>query len=344
MINFCTLFDSNYLTRGLALYKSLKEVCSSFHLYVVAFNQDCYDYLSSANLDNLTAISLQDFEDEELLNIKPTRSAAEYCWTCTPSIIAFCLQKFQLPSCTYIDADMIFYNDPAVLIEEMEHNSILISEHRYTKDYDQSKDSGIYCVQFMCFKNNAEGLTALNWWRKRCMEWCYARHEDGKFGDQKYLDDWTTRFKGVHVMQHPGGGVAPWNIQQFNCLNKDGIVFIQEKKTGKLYPLIFYHFHGVRVYTDQYISCCEALYEIDQQTKKLLYIPYFNTLRLIENELKKGGVKFNVNGARAVSPTRAKIIMEYMKQLFALWRMGNICYPHPRFFSVNKHNHFYKFN
>ena len=33
------------------------------------------------------------------------------------------------------------------------------------------------------------GLKALKWWRDRCLEWCYARIEDGKFGDQFYIED-----------------------------------------------------------------------------------------------------------------------------------------------------------
>src|SRR5688500_7955422 len=119
MINFCTLFDSNYLTRGLALYDSLVRTCPSFHLYVIAFNDDCYHYLKNSGIAHITPISLQEFEDEELLKVKPTRSAAEYCWTCTPSVILFCIQKFDIPSCTYADSDMIFYKDPQVLLDEM---------------------------------------------------------------------------------------------------------------------------------------------------------------------------------------------------------------------------------
>jgi hypothetical protein len=342
MINFCTLFDSNYLTRGLALYESLEKVCTSFHLYVVAFNKECFNYLKNTGLPNLTVIALSDFEDEELLNIKATRSAAEYCWTCTPSIILFCIGKYNLPSCTYIDADMIFYHDPIVLIEEMGANSVLISEHRYTKDYDQSKISGTYCVQFMCFKNNEPGINALEWWRARCIDWCYAREEDGKFGDQRYLDDWLTRFEGVHVLQHPGGGVAPWNLQQFRIIEKENSIFIEEKGSGTIYPLIFFHFHGVKFYNDNYISCCEALYQIDQNAKQIIYLPYFRSLMQIETRLRKEGVEFNVNGARTVSPGKGKIIVQYLKHVLALWKLGNIKYPSFQLFNVQEHNHFYK--
>ena len=38
MNNFCTLFNSSYLNRGLALYDSLKTNSKTFHLYIFAFD------------------------------------------------------------------------------------------------------------------------------------------------------------------------------------------------------------------------------------------------------------------------------------------------------------------
>ena len=110
--------------------------------------------------------------------------------------------------CTYLDADLYFFSSPEPIFSEFNGRSILLTEHRYTKQYDQSVASGVYCVQFITFNADDDGLTALTWWRDACIDWCYARKEDGKFGDQKYLDAWPARFSGIHELQHLGGGVA----------------------------------------------------------------------------------------------------------------------------------------
>ncbi len=306
MLNFCTLFNTNYLARGLALYESLDKVCQAFHLYVFAFDDNCYNYLTNHPLPHLTAISLKDFESPSLLTVKPTRSMAEYCWTSTPFTILYCLQKYALKDCTYLDADMIFYNDPKVLIDEMGSKSVLISEHRYPKMYDQAWYSGIYCVQFMCFKNNDAGLKVLNWWKDRCLEWCYGRLEDGKFGDQKYLDDWTTRFDCVHVMQHRGGSVAPWNLISYKFLSTLPLK-LMEKKTGLLYDVIFFHFHGVQFFTDDKFSLAGPLYEISGNIKKLYYYPYINRLISIA-----ASISLNANGALKAAPSKQKVLKQFI--------------------------------
>jgi hypothetical protein len=286
MRNYCTLFDSFYLTRGLAMWRSLEKHCPSYHLYIFAFDDESKKILGDLKLSNVTVISLDDFENERLLEVKPTRSKAEYCWTCTPSVIDYCINTYNLPDCTYIDADLYFFSNPNVLIEEMGSKSVLITEHRYTKKYDQSASSGIYCVQFITFKNNREGVNALTWWKDRCIEWCYAIKEDGKFGDQKYLDDWTRRFEGVHVLEHLGGGVAPWNVQQYRIEE-------QKEKLNVIAPeqlseLVFFHFHFLKFYKNDWVDL--GNYKLSNSVLKKVYQPYLLEILDIEQML---GDKFN---------------------------------------------------
>lgn len=287
MIYFCTLFDSNYSAKGFAMYESLVKHCPSFHLYIFAFDDKLVELLSKLDLQHVTVVTLQEFEDEELLAVKPTRTAGEYCWTCSGSTILYCLTHYQLESCTYIDADLYFFSDPAVLIQEMGDDDVLITEHRYSPVYDQTDTSGKYCVQFMTFKNNENGLFVLRWWRNACLEWCYCRFEDGKFGDQKYLDDWTRRFHGIHELQHLGGGVAPWNVQQYTFEVDGGRLVGIEIRTGKKFNVAFFHFHALKC--EKWAIVREFFltsYQLPKDAKKLLYDPYIRHLKECFKKIK----------------------------------------------------------
>jgi len=311
MYNFCTLFDSNYLTRGIALYNSLENVCENFHMYIFAFDRKSEDVLKTLNLKFATIISLKNFEDDDLLKIKPTRSIAEYCWTSTSSTILYVLENFRVENCTYLDADMFFYSSPKAIFDEMGDNSILITEHRYTPIYDKSKKSGKYCVQFVTFKNDENGLTALKWWRERCLEWCYAKLEDRKYGDQMYLDDWTTRFKGVHVMQHLGGGLAAWNVQQYVFFKSSEKMFGKEIKTGKEFEVIFYHFHYLRLLKNGFVELGRRT--LDDNVKDLFYKPYFRELIKIGKEINQIDNSFDPNGS-------SDYIFNWKTPLLYAWR------------------------
>ena len=112
-------------------------------------------------------------------------------------------------------------------------------------------------------------MKVLRWWRNACLDWCYNRYEDGKFGNQKYLDDWTTRFEGVHELEHFGGGVAPWNMQQCMFYKKDGMVIVHEKMTGNELPLVFFHFHACKCFKKGILR--EFFYEWEGVLPKDLY-------------------------------------------------------------------------
>lgn len=286
MLKFCTLFNTTYLSRGLAMYRSLEQYCPDFHLYIFAFDAHCYEALSNMALPKASIISLQEFENENLLSVKPTRTAQEYCWTAASSTIKHCIEHFSLDHCTYVDADLLFFSNPQVLIDEMGQKSVLITEHRYTPCFDQSSSSGIYCVQFMTFKNTQEGMEVLNWWVDACLEWCYARVEDDKFGDQRYLDDWATRYDCVHVCQHLGAGVAPWNVQQYAFKLESGKTSGRVLSNNQEFNLVFYHYHGFRYSSKNSYMIAPAVYKMDRDQIKHVYRPYVKALSIAEKQIK----------------------------------------------------------
>ncbi|MFN5952428.1 MAG: hypothetical protein ACK6A9_18285 [Dolichospermum sp.] len=276
---YVTLFDSNYLTRGLVMYRSLLRHAGEFHLWIICFDDLAHQLLQQLNLEKVTLVSLSEFEDSELLKIKPQRTQREYCWTCTPSTLLYVLNtEPHVDTITYLDADLMFFSSPEPIFTEAKNASILLTEHRYLPEYDQSATSGIYNVQFMMFRRNIEGLNALKWWRDRCIEWCYARFENGKFGDQKYLDDWKERFPGVHIVEHLGSGLAPWNAAQYNLTKKGENIFVEE------YPLIFYHFHALKIHPFKigYLSN----YPLKPELCEWVYYPYYQQLNQSYQEIQ----------------------------------------------------------
>ena len=109
MLNFCTLFNKHYLVRAFTMLESLKANQSKFHLYIFAFDGETYKILSRMRDENFTLISLDEFESDDLKNIKNSRTSQEYCWTCTPSVIFYAISHYNLDHCTYLDADLYFF-------------------------------------------------------------------------------------------------------------------------------------------------------------------------------------------------------------------------------------------
>jgi hypothetical protein len=202
-------------------------------------------------------------------------------------VIRHVLDKFGPDMVTYLDADLYFFAPPSILLEEFEKSkgSVLITEHRFTPGHERALIRGKYCVQFMTFRRDEQGLAVLSWWGERCLEWCYARLEDGKFGDQKYLDDWTERFPGVHVLEHPGGGVAPWNAGRYRVSLDNGRLWGEEQGSGRKFAIVFYHFHHLRIYDNGYVDL--GHFRLPHELKKLAYVPYLVALEDAAGQIKR---------------------------------------------------------
>ncbi len=286
MLYFCTYFDRTFLSRGLALYRSLRTHAPAFHLWVLCMDTDAHAALAELNLPGITPIALAEFEqgDDALLATKLQRSIVEYYFTCTPSLPLYVLRHFpEVDLITYVDADLYFFSDLTPVLIELNGHSIAIIEHRFPPGREHLLSTGIYNVGWLSFRRDEHGLACLSWWRERCIEWCYDRHEDGRYGDQRYLDDWPQRFAHVVVIRHKGANVAPWNLARYRLSLQGGGVWVDEQ------PIVFFHFSGFRQLSHTLFDTGLRPHGIipGRVLREHVYGPYLRLLLEIDEELAR---------------------------------------------------------
>jgi len=278
MRNFCTYFDHRYVPRALALYESFRRLGLEFRLFALCMDEISFAELNKAGRPGLIPIAVEDFErgDTALQEAKQNRSHAEYFFTCTPSLCLYVLRRFsEVELLTYLDADLYFYSSPEPLFAELGSASIGIVEHRYSPRSRHYVKYGIYNVGWLSFRADPAGFACIQWWRERCLEWCYDRLEGNRFADQKYLDDWPTRFVGVRVLRHKGANVACWNLVTNQVLWRKEQVWIDEQ------PLIFFHFTGVKEIRPYLYQTGLAVHRIlpNWTVRQYIFGPYIHHLK-----------------------------------------------------------------
>jgi hypothetical protein len=306
------------MTRGIALYQSLLAQRLDFRLHITCIDDFPFQYLSAKKFPNIVPIAVSDLEKRysELFATKPGRSVLEYCWTAKSFTLRYCFEQLNLPHCTYLDADMYFYDNPELIIRERGNASVIVTPHHFHKDYDQSGTDGIYCAQFIYFENNPDGQRVLNWWSTACAEWCYLKPEDGKFGDQKYLDCWPYHFPGVHINRHHGAGMAPWNATRYAIeTTSPGRYSLTLHESGATFPLVFFHFHGL-VFSENHVRLTEPTYFLPSIVRDRIYKDYLETLRAIRREITAEFPGKNISATKPVEvPTLIPLLRLYYSSL-----------------------------
>ena len=282
MEHYVTLFDSLFLPQGVALHMSMERHVKDYTLWILCVDDEAHEVLTKLKLPNVRVLQLSKLETEDLLRVKATRSKGEYCWTLTPFAPRFVFESDDnVMRVTYIDSDVWFLKDPYIAFQELEKSkkSLLITKHAYHPEYDYSVESGIYCVQFMIFKRYSSEVVR-KWWEERCVEWCFARHENGKFGDQLYLNAWNEIFHdSVCVLSYGGYTLAPWNVQRFPFSDA-----------------FLYHFQGLRILRNGRVLLGPPL-SMPQPVLRKVYKEYINDLKEVIIRLESIG--FGVKAQRA---------------------------------------------
>lgn len=243
MRHFCTLFDRNYLSRGLALHGSLERHGGSFRLFILCLDAPTLEALAALQLPHVELISSRTLEDwdPDLRAARSNRSAPEYYFTCKPVLLRYVLTNFDgVDRITYLDSDLYFFSDPGAAEREFAGSDIALTPHRFPARLAHMTRFGEFNAGWIGVSAAAEGRRFLEWWRALCIEWCRVTPEETRFGDQKYLDRVPGLFRNVVSIAHPGVNAAPWNIGGLQVDASGACVRIEGN------PLVAYHFHGMK--------------------------------------------------------------------------------------------------
>jgi hypothetical protein len=276
---YCTYCDRNYLIRMLAMASSLqRHEQQPFCLFVVCLDELTRTLLDQLQLPGVITIPLHRLEqnDEPLRIARGNRNPLEYFWTLTSTILLRLFEWYpEADNLTYLDADLFFFSTPDPLFDEHPDAPVVIHGHNFAAKYQMLERYGRFNVGLVIFRRSAEGSGIITWWRERCLEWCHDQYEEGKFGDQLYLEQWPERCPTTGILSNPGAGVAPWNQNDYHFnTDQNGTVLVNGT------PVIFYHFHSLDIVTPHLYRPSKLLhYQFDLPVLLLCYLPYVTALQ-----------------------------------------------------------------
>ena len=242
--HYCSYFDHRYLPRAMVLMDSIWAYNPDSRFFVLCLDQHCKEVLDRIADPRIVGVPLAELEayDPELLATKTVRSLVEYYFTCTPCFPRFVMERYgqDIALLTYVDADLKFFADPEMVYDGIGDGSIAIVPHNFSPERQHLVQYGKFNVGWVSWRNDGEGRRCLEDYRRDCIAWCHDRIEGDRFADQKYLDKWPERYRGVRTLDHPGINLAGWNINNHHLSRIGDILFVSDRR------LVFWHYHALK--------------------------------------------------------------------------------------------------
>ena len=261
-IEFVTVAESSFAPHLLNLYRSIERVAPDFHLTVACVDSALLEIIGQLDLTCASTLDVSSAPFPELEVARATRTVGEYCWTLTPFLPRLAFAHRDIDCVTYVDADMWFLRSPLAAFREFERSGAdcMITPHAYSPDWDATRESGYFCVQFLPVRRYAAD-DIMSFWGQQCVEACSAESTAGGLGDQAYLEDWPVRYgERVRVTKTPQWFQGPWNCQRFPYSEA-----------------LTYHFHGLRIRSER--RAWIGTNPIPKPTLRNVYAPYLAELR-----------------------------------------------------------------
>ncbi len=246
-LNFVTYFSKEFLIQGTVAIESFIKSHEESSGLVVCLDDTSRSFLQSKGYP--PSISIVEISEIHALfdifkDFQETRSYAESIISIKPHLIEFYLNQLEPEDyLIYFDADIFFFTSMLTLEQFSTGFEVLLSEHLFPGCMSESVKFGKFNGGMIVFKQSIKSRELLVRWKNQCSEWCKLELSEGRFADQKYLDDFSD-FDGVAALSHPGV-----NNGQYYFMEKRIFRFSNRLKRVVVdgFPILSFHFHGIRI-------------------------------------------------------------------------------------------------
>jgi hypothetical protein len=285
MIIFGTFANAKYLPQLLSMLESFQNTVQTSRIAVVAIDAETSESVRSLNFSCVDVFDVKDVKSliPQLGIVQDNRSLSEYFFTLSSAIPNFLFKVYPQPDfVVYIDADLFFFENPERCILALDDtDNVLLTSHNFARKNLDLRVYGEFNTGFIAFRRSAAGMKVASWWLERCLDWCKDVVENGKFADQKYLENFSSVAPGVKISQDFGLNLGPWGLNSLKQIDsRNGSIYVN----GQF--LFAFHFSGLqynRIFA--ILGLNPYQYRVSKTVYELIYVPYLRSIRKWETDL-----------------------------------------------------------
>lgn len=246
-----TVCNIAYLPKALVLADSLLEHAHT-RLNVILFDKK---QELTPNHETVDITWVEDLGLPEWKQLAFIYDIIEFSTSLKPYIALKLLEKHA--RVIFLDPDTAVYSSLDPILKDLVASPVVLTPH-YTKpqpDTEHESDLGMmrfgsFNLGFFAVRKGTEASYFLNWWSRRCIDFCFMESQFGLSTDQKWVSIAPCFFDFLKISFNPGCNAAPWNTFERRLTTREGDRYLVNGE----FPLVFFHFSNFDHEDPQYLN------------------------------------------------------------------------------------------
>lgn len=208
----------------------------------------------------------------------------------------------------FLDPDTAIYDSLQSIERDLDHSPVVLTPHYLRPQPDTEGESdlgmmrfGSFNLGFFAVRQGQQASDFLNWWHRRCIDFCFMESQFGLSTDQKWVSIAPCFFDFLKISFNPGYNAAPWNTFERQLTAKRGDQYL----VNDAFPLVFFHFSNFDHDDPQYLNK-RASNEMGVKYELLeeLALDYAQKLRFYEKKYPRATYAYDyMSDGSYISPT-----------------------------------------